>query len=288
MQTLNFLLLHILLLGDIMKRGIDVSSYQGKIDWSKVKPYIDFAIIRCGYGDNLPSQDDVYYERNASMCRELNIPFGAYLYSYATNLDEARSEVEHTLRLIKDKKLEYPVFLDVEDKSQMALPKEQLVEIVRYYCEEMEKAGYYVGIYSNLYRFESNLDSSELNPFDKWVAEWNDKFTYKGNAGMWQKTSYEDLAGIRGRVDGDEAFYDYPKIIREKGLNHLDDDKLKYKVGDKVFVSGTIYEDSEARIIYKNVCDTAFTIDCVIESAEAPYKISEGYVKEDSVYKKLG
>ena len=59
-----------------MKRGIDVSSYQGMIDWTKVKPFIDFAIIRCGFGNNVKSQDDVYYERNALMCKKLNIPFG--------------------------------------------------------------------------------------------------------------------------------------------------------------------------------------------------------------------
>lgn len=268
-----------------MKKGIDVSSYQGRIDWTRVKPYIDFAIIRCGYGNNIRSQDDVYYERNAEMCRQLNIPFGVYLFSYATTLDEARSEVEHTLRLIRNKKLEYPVFLDVETPRQMALPKEKLIEIVKYYCEEMEKAGYYVGIYSSLNRFRSNLDSKELDPFDKWVAEWNDTFSYTGKAGMWQKTSYEQIAGITGRVDGDEAFYDYPKIIRDAGLNHLTE-TLKYRKGEKIYVSGDIYEDREARGVVRSVCDQEFTIEEVIENAVAPYKISEGYVKEEDVYTK--
>ncbi len=205
-------------------KGIDVSSYQGKIDWEKVKPYIDFAIIRCGWGDNLKNQDDIYFERNAKLCKELNIPFGVYLYSEATTLDEARSEVEHTLRLIKDKKLEYPVFLDVESKRQMALRKEDLVEIVNYYCSEMERNGYYVGIYASLDRFKSNLYSKELEKFDKWVAEWNDTFTYKGQAGMWQKSSYEEIAGIKSRVDADVALIDYPMIIRDAKLNHLDDE----------------------------------------------------------------
>lgn len=205
-------------------KGIDVSSYQGKIDWEKVKPYIDFAILRCGWGDNLRNQDDVRFERNAEMCKKLNIPFGVYLYSYATTIDEARSEVEHTLRLIKNKRLEYPVYLDVESRRQMSLKKEDLVEIVKYYCEEIEKEGYYVGIYASLDRFKSNLDSKELDRFDKWVAEWNDTFTYKGEAGMWQKTSYEEISGIRSRVDGDIAFKDYPMIIREAKLNHLDEE----------------------------------------------------------------
>ncbi len=268
-----------------MLRGIDVSSWQGRIDWSRVKPFIDFAIIRCGYGGDLRSQDDAYFERNARLCKELGIPFGTYLYSYATNIDDARSEVEHTLRLIRDKQLDYPVFLDVESRRQMALPKDKLIEIVKYYCEEMEKHGYYVGIYSSLNRFRDNLDSRELDPYDKWVAEWNNRFTYDKPAGMWQNTSYEEIAGIEGRVDGDIAFYDYPKIIRDAGLNHLEGN-LKYRVGDKVFASGPIYNNENASEVIRDVCDVEFTIQEVIRGAEAPYKISDGYVKEQSLYTK--
>lgn len=272
----------------ILRRGIDVSSYQGRIDWTKVKPFIDFAIIRCGYGNDLRSQDDVYYERNVRVCEELNIPYGVYLFSYATNLDEARSEVNHTLRLIKGKKFEYPVFLDVESKRQMALSKEDLTEIVNYYCEEMEKNGYYVGIYSNLYRFKSNLNAPELDRYDKWVAEWGEEFTYKGSAGMWQNTSYEEIAGIDGRVDGDIAFLDYPKIIKEKGLNGYgkEEGNIKYQIGENIFVSGAIYEDSNATKEIKTVSDVEFRIENIIEDAEAPIKISEGYVKLSSVYTK--
>lgn len=268
-----------------MKKGIDVSAYQGRIDWMRVKPYIDFAIIRCGYGNDIKSQDDVYFERNAQMCKELNIPFGVYLYSYATTLDEARSEVEHTLRLIRDKKLEYPVWLDVESRRQMALPKEDLVNIVKYYCEEIEKAGYYVGIYASLDRLKSNLDSNELSSFDKWVAEWGEYFTYNGKAGMWQRTSYEEIPGINGRVDGDVAFYDYPKIIREANLNHLNDN-LKYKIGDKVYLTGDIYKNSDALEKKESVCDREVVIESIVENALAPYKIAEGYVKEEDLYQK--
>ena len=188
-----------------MRRGIDVSSYQGRIDWERVKPHIDFAIIRCGWGNDSRRQDDVYFERNANICQEIGIPYGVYLYSYATNLDDARSEVEHTLRLIKDKRLEYPVFLDVEARRMMSLPKNELTEIVKYYCDEMERNGYYVGIYASLDRFNSNLDSRELDQFDKWVAEWNDRLTYKGHAGMWQNTSYEELRSEERRV-GKECY----------------------------------------------------------------------------------
>ncbi len=269
-----------------MIKGIDVSSYQGRVDWSKVKPYIDFAIIRCGWGNDTTRQDDLYYERNAEECARLNIPFGVYLYSYATTLDDARSEVAHTLRLIKDKKLLYPVYLDVESKRQMNMRKDDLIEIVKYYCEEMEKNGYYVGIYANLNTLRNNLDSTELDPFDKWVAEWNDRFTYNKEAGMWQHTSYEELPGIRGRVDGDIAFKNYPKIITDAGLNHLQDSKLQYRKGEKIFVTGDIYDNVDANKITTSVCDKEFTIEETFEGKNAPYKIDAGYVKAEEVYQK--
>lgn len=269
-----------------MKRGIDVSSYQGRIDWTRVKPYIDFAIIRCGWGNNVSSQDDVFFERNAQECANLNIPYGVYLFSYATTIDEARSEVEHTLRLIKGKKLLYPVFLDVEARRQMALKKDELLEIVKYYCEEMERNGYYVGIYASLNSFRGILNSAELNRFDKWVAEWNSQFTYTGQAGMWQNTSYEEIPGIRTRVDGDIAFLDYPRIIRENNLNHLGEDNLRFRRGDRVYLTGDIYKDSAATEVVRSVCDEEVEILSVLFGEKAPYEISEGYVKEADVYTK--
>lgn len=269
-----------------MIKGIDVSSYQGRIDWIKVKPFIDFAIIRCGFGNDVRRQDDTYFERNARMCEEYNIPYGVYLYSYSTNLDDARSEVEHTLRLIRDKKIEYPIFLDVESRRQLSMRKEDLVEVVKYYCEEMERNGYYVGIYASLNTLRNNLDSRELDRFDKWVAEWNDEFTYKGKAGMWQHTSYEELPGIRGRVDGDIAFYDYPKIIRDAKLNHLSDE-TKYKKGDKVFISGSVYENMDTDEIKLSVCDEEVIIDEVYPDALNPYLTRFGFVKESEIYRKV-
>ena len=269
-----------------MRRGIDVSSWQGRIDWARVAPHIDFAILRCGFGDDVRDQDDVYFERNAALCKEQNIPFGVYLYSYATNIDDARSEVRHTLRLIRDKKLEYPVFLDVESRRQMALPKEKLAEIVSYYCEEIEKAGYYVGIYASADTFMSNLDSRELDRFDRWVAEWGKRLELPYNAGMWQNTAYEEMPGIIGRVDGDYAILDYPLIIKEAGLNHLDENAPKYRVGEKVFVSGDVYTTPAAAEVKENICDKEYEILEVIRDANAPYRLEVGFAKESEVYTK--
>lgn len=269
-----------------MKKGIDVSSYQGLIDWTKLKPYIDFTIIRCGWGNDLKSQDDVYYEKNSDMCEKLNIPYGVYLFSYATNLDEARSEVEHTLRLIHNKKIEYPIYLDVESRNQLSLRQDELVEIVKYYCEELEKNGYYVGIYASLNTLNGILNSEELNKFDKWVAEWNDKLTYNKKCGMWQHTSYEELPGIKGRVDGDIAFYDFPTIMKEHNLNHLSNYQYKYHIGETIYVTGDIFDDPSASKIKEVVCDKEITITNIIPNTKAPYETKYGYIEEKSLYNK--
>lgn len=270
-----------------MRKGIDVSSYQGKIDWDEVKDYIDFAIIRCGFGNDLVSQDDSEYRRNAEECARLKIPFGTYLFSYATDLRMIESEVKHTLRLVKDKKLEYPIFLDVEERTQLNLPKEKLTEIVSYYCKRMEDEGYYVGIYASLDVLNTKLDSSELAKYDKWVAEWNKDFTYKHPSGLWQYTDNGRIPGIPTRVDEDRAFYDYPKIIRDSGLNHLGDStSLKYKTGDTLYLNGSTYksEDGLEKLkTYKNkkvkIIDTSSD-----ESKSAPYKLNiGGYAREEDL-----
>ena len=92
---------------------IDVSEHQGRIDWNKAKNNIDGAIIRCGYGDDIMSQDDKQYANNLSECERLKIPHGVYLYSYAVNDTQAESELAHILRLIKGHKFEYPIFLEM-------------------------------------------------------------------------------------------------------------------------------------------------------------------------------
>lgn len=102
---------------------------------------------------------------------------------------------------------------------------------------------------------------------------------------MWQNSAYDEIPGIRGRVDSDIAFYDFPTIIREHNLNHLNNN-LRYRVGDKLYATGNIYETSEATTIIENVCDKEVTIEEVIPDTEAPYKTEYGYIKENSLYTK--
>lgn len=200
-----------------MKRGIDVSSHQGVIDWEAVKGKIDYAIIRCGYGANRESQDDIYFKRNADECTRLGIPFGVYLYSYADNIDWSNSEVDHVLRLVKGYQLEYPIYYDIEDKVQANLSNETLIDIVVNFCEKLEQQGYYVGVYANLNWWNTKLNSNRLDAYAKWVARYNTVLGY--DAGMWQYTSSGTIAGINGNVDMDYCYVDYPEAIKKAGLN---------------------------------------------------------------------
>ena len=200
-----------------VKRGIDVSSHQGEIDWEQVKGQIDYAIIRCGYGADRESQDDIYFKRNADECTRLGIPFGVYLYSYADNIEWSSSEVEHVLRLVQEYQLEYPIYYDIEDKVQANLSNEALTDIVVNFCDQLEKKGYYVGVYANLNWWNTKLNSEKLNQYAKWVARYNTVLGY--DAGMWQYSSTGSIAGIQGNVDLDYCYVNYPKAIIKAGLN---------------------------------------------------------------------
>ena len=121
------------------KKIIDVSVFQGVIDWEKVKPHIDGAILRCGYGMDQQDQDDKQFKRNADECTRLGIPFGVYIYSYATSIEKAKSEAAHVLRLIKGYKLSYPVYLDLEESGTQS----GAVERANVFGDIIEAAGYW-------------------------------------------------------------------------------------------------------------------------------------------------
>ncbi len=189
--------------------GIDISEFNGNVDIAALKGQIGFVIIRCGYGSDYTNQDDSQYETNVRKCEAAGIPYGVYLYSYAKNKSMAESEAAHTLRLLKGKRPLYGVWYDVEDSS---LPGgETLIDNCVTYCRAIEKAGFYCGIYSSLYWMENRLNSPRLDPFDKWIAQWNDTLDYEGPFGIWQYTDNGLLNGRR--FDMDRAYKDYPAII---------------------------------------------------------------------------
>lgn len=204
---------------------IDVSEHQGKIDWEKVKPQINGAIIRCGFGQDIQSQDDDEFKRNADECTRLCIPFGVYLYSYADNEQEAISEAQHVLRLVHGYELSYPIYYDVEEAGKEHCAKTNAIA----FGGVIEKAGYSCGVYANRSWWETHL--AGLDKFTKWVAEWSAKPTYKGKyLDMWQYSSKGKISGIKGNVDMNIGYRMLPGMISKKQATK---NKLKSKPKSK-------------------------------------------------------
>lgn len=191
------------------KTGIDVSQYQGKIDWEQVKKDgVEFAIIRLGYGMDLEKQDDAYAIYNMTECERLNIPYGVYMFSYATEVGGTKgvvSEIAHTLRLLQGRNPSVGVYIDVEQdsyKNANPVPSGATVSsICLKFNKQLTAAGYKTGTYTNTYFYDTMVTNDELDNYIKWVAEYNDSCTYRKPYLMWQYSSKGSVAGIVGNVD---------------------------------------------------------------------------------------
>ncbi|MBS7007907.1 glycoside hydrolase family 25 protein [Anaerostipes sp.] len=184
-------------------KGIDVSHHQETIDWDQVKASgIDFVIIRCGFGMDQINQDDEQWERNVSECERLNIPYGVYLYSYADTEEKAKSEADHVIRLIQNRKLSYPIYYDLENKSLSKLSNVKLGKITEAFTGRLKEKGYTnVGIYANKSWFDNKLTDKVFQKYPRWVAQYNSLCSYSGKYVMWQCTDKGSISGIKGFVD---------------------------------------------------------------------------------------
>ena len=202
------------------RKGIDVSHWQGTIDWNKVKKAgIEFAIIKAG-GSDAGFYTDSKWEANYKGAKAAGIPIGAYYFVGKDCVTAAagKADAERFLQILKGKQLEYPVYMDNE--AQPASAKAGITEATIAFCETMEDAGYFVGIYgSAVSGFKERMDDSKLTPYAHWVAQYASKCSYKGNYGIWQYSSKGSVDGISGNVDMDHAYVDYPAIIQSGGFN---------------------------------------------------------------------
>lgn len=204
----------------MMKNGIDVSKHQGAIDWKKVKTSgVEFAILRAGYGKSI-SQKDPQFETNYKGVKAAGMPVGAYWYSYATTVEEAKQEAAVCLEVLKGKQLEYPIYFDIEENSQFRLGKTACTAIAKAFLEEIESAGYFAGIYSSKSHLETYISEDLRKRYAVWVAHYGvSKTTYHGDFGIWQKSDAGKVSGIAGNVDLNECYVDYTTTIKTNGLN---------------------------------------------------------------------
>lgn len=200
-----------------MLKGIDISKHNGVIDWNKVN--VDFAIIRCGFGDDMTSQDDSQFMSNVNGCISHNIPFGIYIYSYATNLGGSHSvqnEINHTLRLLKQlSKKPFCVYYDMEDKSTEHLGKTLLTNYALEFCKQIKNAGYKAGVYANENWFKNFLDCSKIASFGHsiWCAKYSEnKPNITSNYDIWQYSSSGVVNGINTKVDMNYMYRDIREI----------------------------------------------------------------------------
>lgn len=197
---------------------IDVSTWQGNIDWSKVKADgVQGAIIRAGFG-KVASQKDNKFERNYTNAKAVGMPIGAYWYSYATSVVDAKKEAEVCLSILKGKQFEYPIYYDLEDPSMTGCGKSVLTQIATTFCETLESAGYYVGIYSNPNWLKNYLNYNTVKKYTLWLAHWGvSEPSYE--CGLWQYSSSGSVSGISGRVDMNWGYQDFPTEIKNGKFN---------------------------------------------------------------------
>lgn len=187
-------------------KGVDISYHNGTINFSKLKNSVDFVIIRCGYGSDMTSQDDKKFEQYVKGCRDYNIPYGIYLYSYANTVAKAKSEGQHALRLVDKCKNwntspSLPIFYDMEDPVQSSASKTLKGQMAKAFCDILEAKGYKTGIYASKYWWTNYLTASYFNNVTKWVAQYNTSCTYTKSYAIWQCTSSASVSGISGKAD---------------------------------------------------------------------------------------
>ena len=211
--------------------GVDVSKYNGYPDWAKAKQSgVQFAILRLGSGYG-GGYVDKTFEYNYRECKKAGIGVGVYVASYLN----IGAEIDMTLKALKGKQLEYPVYFDIEDfsLSGRSYTNTQLTNYTVRFCSEVERAGYYVGIYSNKAFLDSRLYWERIKKYDIWIAHWNKNVNYNGKYGMHQYTNQGQWRGIastgEGGVDTNWCFVDYPSLMKKLGLNGYKKQKAEVK-----------------------------------------------------------
>ena len=214
------------------KTILDVSRWQGRINWDKVKAsgLVSGVMLKTVSTNRKLSKrkDGLYidptFERNYAECKRLGIPVGAYYYTYAVSHTSANAELALLKTALTGKTFELPISVDVEDNKLRKLGKQALTDLTAYALATIEQWGFYALLYTGLKFGENRLymGGATLRKYDVWVAAYRDnKPTPAWSFGMWQYTDEGTIPGVSKGVDLSHAYKDYAAIIAKKGLDRL-------------------------------------------------------------------
>ncbi len=195
---------------DAVSLGIDVSKWNGEIDWEAVKADgVEFAIIRCGYRGASSGWliEDPYFWQNLQGAKAAGLKVGLYFFTQAISAKEAVEEASTVISLLGEETIDYPVYIDVEGVGGTGradgLDAVTRTAVCTAFCKTIENAGLEAGVYSSRYWYYNNINVAELEDYHIWLAEYRDTPLYTGSYEMWQYTSSGSVNGIEGRVDLD-------------------------------------------------------------------------------------
>ncbi|HJA24836.1 MAG TPA: glycoside hydrolase family 25 protein [Candidatus Fournierella merdigallinarum] len=204
---------------EIYQTGIDVSRYQGIIDWQQVAAGKQFAIVRAASSNSGGVYVDPYFEKNIADAKAAGLRVGVYYYTYARTEDAVINELDVVLAALEGLKLEYPVFVDVEASSLQSLGRAELTRLVRFAMDILDQKGWYPGYYTYTNFIQNYLNPAQLAAYPLWIADYRGYVGYQGDYAIWQYSSTGRVNGISGNVDLNYSYKDFLPLIRAAGKN---------------------------------------------------------------------
>ncbi len=203
--------------------GIDISEFQRGINFDEIVfEGVEFVILRGAYHMRKDAEFETFYAE----AKDKNLPVGVYLYTMATNVQEAREEANFLINnVLKGKQFELPIYIDIEDEIYYSRQPADNSAVIKAFCDTLEANDYFAGVYASTYFFSTYLDDSQLKSYTHWVAQWSQELTYPDETlvGVWQfggSRNYLRSNMIAGYVcDQDYMYKDFPTIIKSYGLN---------------------------------------------------------------------
>lgn len=211
--------------------GIDVSEWQGHVDFQAVKASgVKFALIRAGYGRSA-SQEDRYFSEHYAQAKVAGLQVGAYWYSYAVSPADAANEARACLTVLGNRHFDYPIYFDLEEQWQFRQGRAFCDSLVKSFCSVLEQHGCYAGLYISRSPLQTYISPAVAQRYAIWVAEYGSCCNYNGNYGIWQHSSTGSVPGVNGNCDLDYAYIDYAAVInKQKPVTRKSSDELANEV----------------------------------------------------------